>query len=360
MINVNYPNLSKSSLFGFLLSWVIFLNACSSSPKLKDPLLDFEDKENLSSKRLQSSDSLFRVGGLLLFDSILIVKDDELDYLFKVIDIRQDQLIKQFGKIGEGPCELGPSSIISKSGEDGNMIGIFEMQTREFQEFYFDSILESEGDPPCIPFQGNFDYESRVIYKLKGNYFIGTPKGENLYALFLGNKIVQAIGQFPFYDQFKGVDPMNLDMAFQNKLILHPTKPLALGTSVFSFNMDILELKNEDQLTIKKSLHFWPPEFEASTEANKFYAAIKKENRFGNVSTDVSGNFIYVLYSDQPWEYLFPIKSNRVLVYDWDGNPVKILELDQEVSMIAVNEKDEFMVGYVDDGKANLFRFELD
>lgn len=352
--------LSKNHLFRLFLIGAFFFESCSVKTDLKDPVVEFQFKENLSSKRLNSSDSLFRAGSLLLFDSILIAKDDELDYLFKVIDVRQDLFIKQFGKIGEGPCELNPNSITSKSGANGELIGIFEMQTREFQEFSLENILESEGDPPCIPFQGKFDFESRLIYKLEGNKFIGTPSGDKLYALHLGNKVGQAIGKFPFYDQFEEVDPKNLDMAFQNQLILHPTKPLALGTSVFSFNMDILELENEDQLTIKKSLHFWPPEFEASTEPDKFYANLKKENRFGNVSTSVSENFIYVLYSDQPWEYQFPLKSNQVLVYDWDGNSVKILELDQEVSMIAVNEVDEYLIGYMDDGKANLYRFELD
>lgn len=41
-------------------------------------------------------------------------------------------------------------------------------------------------------------------------------------------------------------------------------------------------------------------------------------------------------------------------------NPVKILELDQAVSIIEVNENDKDLIGYVDDGKANLYRFELD
>ncbi len=49
----------------------------------------------------------------------------------------------------------------------------------------------------------------------------------------------------------------------------------------------------------------------------------------------------------------------RVLVYDWEGNPVNMLELDQEINMLAVNEDDNYLIGYLDDGKANLFRFDL-
>ncbi len=237
---------------------------------------------------------------------------------------------------------------------------MFEMQSKEYQEFPIEQILESEQDPPCNPFQGRFGSEMRWVVQLEENLFVGAGPGLKPYALLSGNKIVQAIGELPFQDQFQGIDPRNLDLAYQNRIIKHPTKPLVLGTSSFSFNMDIFELQDNDTLSLKKSLHFWPPEFEPSTEPNKFFAAMKEENRFGNVSTSVSENFIYVLYSDEPWKFQFPIKSKRVLVYDWDGNPVSILELDQEVNMLAAHENDDYLIGYLDDGQANLFRFDME
>jgi hypothetical protein len=359
MINLKFRLILKKHLFRFFFIGALFFQSCGSSTDPTDPLVSFQDKVNLSSKRLNTSDSLFRAGALLVFDNVLFVYDNELDYIYKLIAIDQDQLLKRFGKVGEGPCELDPALITYKSGADGTLIGMFEMTTREFQEFSVAEILESKDDPICRPFQGKFDSEVRLVCKVGENKFIGASSVGKPYTLLDGNQVVQTIGEFPFQDLFEGIDSRILDLAYQIRLFKHPTKPLVLGTSIFSFNMDILELDNKDNLNIKKILHFWPPEFEPSTDPDQFFAAIKKENRLGNVSTDVSKNFIYVLYSDQPWEYQFPLKSKRVLVYDWDGNPVKILELDQEVSMIAAHENDEFLIGYVDDGKANLFKFDL-
>jgi hypothetical protein len=345
-------------LFCLFSIGVFFLESCSPSKDPKDPLLNFQKKVNLTSKRLITSDSLFQAGDILLFEDVLFVKDNELGYAFKVIDIKQDRLLKRFGKVGQGPCELDPSLITYKSGADGKLIGMFELETLEFHEYSVIEILESKDDPACIPILAKIDSEIRLAIKVGETLFVGATSGKP-YALLNGNQVVQSIGEFPFQDQFEGIHPFILELAYQNKLYKHPTKPLILGTSTFSFNMDILELNNEDNLILKKSLHFWPTEFEPSNDPNQFFAAIKAENRFGNVSTTVSENFIYVLYSDVPWEYQFPLKSKRVLVYDWDGNPVKILELDQELSMIAAHEKDEFLIGYVDDGKANLYQFEL-
>ncbi|MFT4858541.1 MAG: hypothetical protein ACI8SN_000457 [Algoriphagus sp.] len=352
-------NLSKMHIFSLFLIGAFFLGSCAVSTDPKDPLLDFQDEVNLTSKRLKTSDSLYRAGGILVFDDVLFVYDNEMDYLYKIIAIDQDQLLKRFGKVGQGPCELDPSLITYKSGADGKLIGMFEMGSREFQEYSVKEILESKDDPACIPFQGKIDSEISLAIKVREDIFLGVTNGKP-YALLTGNQVVQTIGEFPFQEQFEGIHPFILELAYQNKLHKHPTKSLFLGTSTFSFNMDILELNNEDNLVLKKSLHFWPTEFEPSNDPNQFFAAIKAENRFGNVSTSVSENYIYVLYSDEPWEYQFPLKSKRVLVYDWEGNPIRILQLDTELSMIAVHEKDEFLIGYVDDGRANLYQFKLD
>jgi hypothetical protein len=51
--------------------------------------------------------------------------------------------------------------------------------------------------------------------------------------------------------------------------------------------------------------------------------------------------------------------SKTVLVYDWEGNPIKVLELDQELNLISVSQNDDYLVGYVDDGQANLYKYKL-
>lgn len=343
----------------FLLGVFFFIQACSGPPESRDPLVEFNQNISLSSKRFESSDSLFRAGSIILFDDILFVQDEDLNFLFKVIDVNKDLLVRRFGKIGQGPCEMEPLSVASRSGVNGEMIGMFEMRTKEYQEFQIKQFLETDKNTACNSFQGKFGPEIRLAIQVGDNLFLGAGPGQKPYSLLSGNQIEQTIGEFPFQDQFEGIEPMILDLAYQNKLYKHPTKPLVLGTSSFSFNMDIMELENEGNLIIKKSLHYWPTEFEPSNEPNQFFAAIKEDNKFGNVSTAVSAQFIYVLYSDEPWKYQFPIKSMRVLVYDWEGNPVNMLELDQEINMLAVHEDDNYLIGYLDDGKANLFRFDL-
>jgi hypothetical protein len=123
--------------------------------------------------------------------------------------------------------------------------------------------------------------------------------------------------------------------------------------------MDVLQLNKNGELELSASRHYWPTLFDPSENSSRISSTILPDAVFGNISTAVSADKIYVLYSDLPWNNEQFQTSKRILVYDWDLNAIEILELDQEVSRIAVHEEDNYLVGYVDDGKANLFRFDL-
>ena len=345
-----------------LLAGVISLGSCTDieNTEKKDPLVDFQVSYEVSSFRLDISDSLFRARNLLLVDNILVVKDEDLIFSYKLVDVAQDRFLKRFGKIGQGPCEIDDFNTLNRSGDTGQILGIFQMQSGKFQEFIVSELVVSDENPECVPLTDRFDTGFRDVLRVAENTFVATSFGENPFVLLKGKEIVQSIGEYPFQDQFNELNPMTLALANQSKLYKNPTEPLILNSSYSSFNMEILELDLEGKLTIKKTMHFWPTEFVDSSSGPGFGVTLNRENRFGNISTSVSNRYIYVLYNDKPWEYQLPLKSNRVLVYDWEGKSVKILKLDREISQIAIHESDSYLIGYVDDGKANLFRFEVE
>jgi hypothetical protein len=85
---------------------------------------------------------------------------------------------------------------------------------------------------------------------------------------------------------------------------------------------------------------------------------MESDNKYGCLSTSVSDNFIYILFSGKTMKEN-ALYSNTVLVYDWEGNPIKVLELDQQLNLISVSQNDEYLVGSVDDGQANLYKYKL-
>lgn len=86
------------------------------------------------------------------------------------------------------------------------------------------------------------------------------------------------------------------------------------------------------------------------------------ENRMGYWDIDVTEEYIYTLYSGR--ERTDPNQStgNKVFVFDWEGNPIKQLNLDVEVSRIAVDQNNEtlYAVANDDNNEALIVSFSLD
>lgn len=355
--NITCPMRKQITFYFFII--VILSKACTPRVDSNDPIIKFSKVVSLKSKRLSSSESIFRAETMMLIQDYLIVHDIGINYIYKIIDIENDKYLKEFGKLGEAPNEFDLPVFMNRVGIEGNRIGINEASKQTFHEYSIDTILNSIEEPEMLLSTKKFDSGHIRVANIDSNLFVGFGFYEKPYTLISGNKTIENIGSFPFQNQLNKFSFPTLVMAFQPRLFKNPKKPIVVSSTTFSFNLDFLKINKNCELEIYKKLHFWPTDFKDESGGNEASAAIKKENRFGNISTTVSGEFVYVLYQDKPWEFEFPQKSNRILVYDWEGNAEKILNLDKELNYIAVHEDDDYLVGYVDDGKANLYRFDL-
>lgn len=63
----------------------------------------------------------------------------------------------------------------------------------------------------------------------------------------------------------------------------------------------------------------------------------------GYINIAATSKFVYALYSDKKLFDSGGRKSNTVLVFDWEGNPVKKYLLDKETYYITVDEKQQGM-----------------
>lgn len=84
----------------------------------------------------------------------------------------------------------------------------------------------------------------------------------------------------------------------------------------------------------------------------------KNENNHGFLSISVNEKYIYALHSGEKYSQSID-GSNKIYVFDWDGNPIKELNLDRTVSIISVSPDNSKIIAYFDDGKANLISYKL-
>ncbi|SDD63721.1 TolB-like 6-blade propeller-like [Algoriphagus faecimaris] len=351
--------MKNSLLFSFVVLISLFVS-CSEKVELTDPLEEFDRSRKLNATPLSSADSLFRAWNMYLVEDKLLINDDGLDYIYRLIDPVEDRYLGKFGRSGQGPCELSASVFLNRYGSDGENMGIFDASQIRFQSFAVSSLEDSTETALCEPYLFPIDGLVTQYVKLDSIRFLAfSLDGSQPYNLYREAENVQSLGTYPYQAKFQTVPAMNLALAYQFDFFKNPKNSKTLSTSSYSFNMDVLQLNRNGDLELSASRHYWPTLFDPSENSSRVSSTILPDAVFGNISTSVSANQIYVLYRDKPWENDVFQTSNRILVYDWDLNPIEILELDQEVSRIAVHEDDNYLVGYVDDGKANLFRFDL-
>ncbi|NVK53728.1 MAG: hypothetical protein HWD85_12400 [Flavobacteriaceae bacterium] len=351
--------MKKSFLFSFVILVSLFIS-CSEKVELRDPLEEFDRSRKLNAIPLSSADSLFRAWNMYLVEDKLLINDDGLDYIYRLIEPVEDRYLGKFGRSGQGPCELSASVFLNRYGSNGENLGIFDASQIRFQSFPVSSLEDSSETANCEPYLYSINGLVTQYVKLDSIRFLAfSLDGGQPYNLYRGAENVQSLGAYPFQADFQAVPVMNLALAYQFDFFKNPKNPKTLSTSPYSFNMDVLELNKNGELEISASRHYWPTLFDPSENSSRVSSTILPDAVFGNISTAVSTDKIYVLYNDLPWNNDLFQTSSRILVYDWSLNPVEILDLDQALSRIAVHEDDNYLMGYVDDGKANLFRFDL-
>ncbi|MCR9015024.1 TolB-like 6-bladed beta-propeller domain-containing protein [Aquiflexum gelatinilyticum] len=341
-----------------LLLLVILLIIGGCSGEKRNQFNESQKSEKREIELLPISDEITRAFDLLILENNLIISDPDQEFHFKIFDLESQNLIGKFGKIGDGPCEVQfPSSIQRLSGEK-NKVGINNRNSFSYLEFRFGKTRGSLQDS-CFLLNGKFDFNYQKFVKISQDRIVGTGLFQSRFAIsrIKDNKILGLKGKYPFEKELVGFQYETLAMAFQGDLLVHPSNSWVVSTSRKSFNFDILKFDENGELNQITEKHYWPPSFEGET-GDFVQARMKEDNKSGCLSTTVSENFIYILFSGKTAEEKGN-ESNKIHVYDWDGILQKTIDVNSPLNLISVSENDEFLIGYLDDGKSNIFKIDL-
>lgn len=309
--------------------------------------------EVVNSIRLKVSDSIGVSSDLLFIDDFLYISDFQGSNFFKIIDVRSDRVINSFGAIGDGPCEIKRYSNIQIVND--STIGVFVRPDFRYVEFNFqnvDSIF-------CINETSNFDFGLQKLVKIGKNKFLGAGLYDGRYILTnnLNYEIDSVFMDYPFNKDI----PISYEekaMLFQGNFTYNPSKGFIAFATRSTKSLDILSIKKNEIKSVARISGDELPIFTSENSGNSVSASLSKDNIWGYLSITSSDSHIYVLYSGRKTFQDYN-KSNIVLVIDWNGNLIRKISLDREVSEIAVNQNESILVGYVDDGNSNLILFNL-
>lgn len=289
-----------------------------------------------------SDDSIGVIEGMQCDDSILLIFDYHLGKSFTLFNSRQEKYIGRFGLIGQGPGEipLGCNGNIAKRKFD-----IFYDQTGLIAAYNIDSLILNIDAKPEVLMKYRIPEAlfSKVI-AVNDTLFLGagTYKSKYQFVLFDRNSKVLDYG----VEIFNSQDDDNMYHKYlsnQGSLAKSPIRNQYVYSINNSSNIDFINITSDNQIELVKSIRLKNPQYKVITKGG-LHAVIPDENNgIGYIDLAVSDQYVYALYTDhtivdKKTDKSNAISSNLVLVFDWEGNPVKSYVLSKAVYFIALDE----------------------
>lgn len=151
--------------------------------------------------------------------------------------------------------------------------------------------------------------------------------------------------------------------AYQGRMMINPRGDRFVfacsGAAVF----EIYDIRKNSIVPVKLS-HIWYPMYEPASVG--LSPVTKSENKFGYPDLYVTPKYIYMIFSGRVMEKasgpeLERVMSGRdILVFDWNGDPVRRYKTDVDVKNICVADDDKTMYAIALKPDPELVTFRLD
>jgi len=335
---------TKQTLSTFLLV-IYFLTNCSTDTKNKHEVVTFDNfpvTNNLSHEKINTEPNLYCAGGLLLLDSILVSIDLKADTFFQIFRLPHFEYLGGFMTRGPGPDEeiyIDP------------FIGRVSNNKFLYKGMSSIKIVEYNNQINKLEIHTQIDFPTDLlemwnIIKL-GDSIIGNKSFGLLNKEFIGfdmkhDKIFDFGGGYPLVN--KDIDPLLKDRVFAKASVLKSDDSLIATVydkfPILRIYTNTGEIKKEIRLnngqSFPNALIEETPNEHSINEIMQNYRVIKSSN-----------SYIYALYIGKK-EHELPKGlndfSNEIHVWNWEGEPVKKILLDEKIFAFDVDSNDNYII----------------
>jgi hypothetical protein len=329
-------------LFYLLLAFLLI--SCSHKDKKELPTKIYKESQTMNFK-----DYLGKTYSLEIIGKYLITRDDQVETKLTIFDIEKTPAHPIYtGYVGQGPGELiNPGPIIVESNE----FYIYDASKMQLLSFNIDSIEIANYKPHCfVPIKetGIID-----IKQIDSDIFVavGVFPEKRLKLINKQGNTTYSSGSYPI-ELIKDVPEYVRGIACQSMLTSNRQKhtiaiAMRYGEHIQFYSIDshkfLIELINERNIFLPKY----------TTRDNNGFPNFSpsEKTRWGYISITSNNNYVYALYSGK-----FQVrgtdfyKGTIIHVFDWDGNLVKIIELDKGSLSITCNQKELYSLYEGEDG----------
>lgn len=346
MRNIKILNFGKNCL---IFKITVCLYSCHNGnvKQFDHTFSEFQDTHALTVKldTFLNIDSSIGGSNLLLTDHSIIVANRgnlQKNHLFYQYSLETKEYMNKFIEWGtKKGMTYSPMSV----GINSNEIWAHDLTLNKVLSFPLEKLNENNDDLESIKEFAipGFAYSTRM---LDGNMLMLSGFPHNPYLLEVLNLIsgepVKQIGSFiPPNNSL----PLNTwKAAYESFLFVKPDETKAILAGRYTDNLKIFDLKTDTFISISGPENFDPIIHPLNNPKTDFYSISFTDNtRFAFIGGYVTDNLIYLLFSGKTMDQPNFNLSDEIHVFDWNGIPLKKINLNTFIKSIAVSQGDSIL-----------------
>ncbi|HZH54366.1 MAG TPA: BF3164 family lipoprotein [Sphingobacteriaceae bacterium] len=325
-------------MFKPILLSLALVNACSANqaPEHADIVFtEFPSTEYVTLKNLFSLDNIRSVSKIHLTDSTILFKNHEgvNDFFYYEYLLSSEELIRQYIKGGRGKGEAFGSF---SSGIYGDKLWMFDVSARKI---IFTGLGNGVTEEYKVP---HFYYNIQLMNGLKA---IGNGAPHSTYKIQQIDMATETEDfEFGEYENVPYNTPVDVwKKAYESQLYISPDEEYAVAVCLSSDQIEIVDLKTRTSKLISGPENFKAEFSTYKDDWGKDVVYNTEKSRYAFLNGFVTDKYIYLLYSGKNTKADKSFYGEYIYVFDWNGNPVKKLELDKSVLCIAVSQDDKVL-----------------
>lgn len=334
-----------------LISTVFFLIQCKTDyVSYEEPV--FAQKINAKIKII-NDEYIFRYAHQpLLFDSLLIIGDMCDNDNICIFNRYNGNLIKSFGKIGNGPEELITPVVYSVDKINGYLY-INDYDRKKIMQYNLRDIKKNERVK-----SNSFNLSEEVgnrnkIMFIKDSIFI-TDGFNDRMALVTPTRVINKLTNTPnIKNKFETEKDWFAYMQAYSCMAASPNGKKFVSATMIG---GIIEIYNIEEENI--NLHYTAYLYEPIFDKKDYVFQPNNETIYGFCHLSATNNFFYATAHAKVSPSSMP---NAIWKFDWDGNPIACYTCDYCIENFTVDEKDELIYAtiYNKDGEQVLGILDL-
>jgi len=344
----------------YILFFILLLSSCKNQ-STKDGIDSYFDRTvSLEYDQVLLSDFIWgHPLDLLVTDSVLFVYDEKNSSgLFHILNIKNPIEVLSFGKKGQGANEFIMPFDFQTIND--NKIAIFDYMRKSLYMIDLFQVQDQNYNFPIIA-KDTIIGTIKMLPSIHNSLVKLGFYDDCMFRLDMNSQHEKKYGEYPYKDlDEKRIENRMRGMAYQGMIRLNPNR----DKFVFGINRaDIIYFYQiqPEEIILRKLYELTYPKYKPDVNGESRSAAIAANNNRTFISIYTSNKYVYALYSGKNMQDsgMKSLEGDVVYIFDWEGNPIKKLNLNIPVTLICVNNENSELYAFSNMPDPMLIKFNL-